>query len=211
MLNLVIPFKSRTQMFDLVNQFEKEISKYFGSPYAVSTDCCTHAIELCLIIQNIKETKCPRNTYLSIPMTLEKLNIIWTWTDDHWEDYYYLKNTNIIDAAVLWKKDSYISNTLMCVSFQYKKHLSLGRGGMILLDNYESYKKLIKLSYDGRSRNSAWMSQNIDTIGYHYYMTPETAELGLRKLDSAKNTECKKWSYLDYPDLSNMSYFKNVK
>lgn len=34
-------------------------------------------------------------------------------------------------------KNSYIPNTYMCLSFQFQKHLSLGRGGMILLDNKE--------------------------------------------------------------------------
>jgi DegT/DnrJ/EryC1/StrS aminotransferase family len=31
-----------------VQLFEIEIAKFFGSPYAVATDCCTHAVELCL-------------------------------------------------------------------------------------------------------------------------------------------------------------------
>jgi len=34
--------------FDVVEQFEQEVAKFFGAPYAVATDSCTHAIELCL-------------------------------------------------------------------------------------------------------------------------------------------------------------------
>ena len=45
------------------------------------------------------------------------------WTEEKWQDYYYLAD-NIVDAAVLWKEGSYIPNTYMCVSFQFKKHLS---------------------------------------------------------------------------------------
>ena len=30
-----------------------------------------------------------------------------------------------------------------------------------------------------------WRKQNISRSGYHYYMTPETAELGLKKLPEA--------------------------
>ena len=70
---------------------------------------------------------------------------------------------------------------MMCLSFQFQKHLSLGRGGMILLDDEDSYKSLRKMVYDGREPNIPWRDQNIDTIGYHYYMTPETAELGIKK------------------------------
>jgi dTDP-4-amino-4,6-dideoxygalactose transaminase len=121
-----------------------------------------------------------------------------------------LGNTNIIDAAVYWKQSGYIQNTYMCLSFQYKKHLSLGRGGAILLQNKEDYDILKKMSYDGRSPNAPWMKQNIDTIGYHYYMTPEIAKLGLEKIPKAVKDNPKKWSYKDYPDLSLNNIFKSL-
>jgi len=56
--------------FDKVTEFENTIADYFGSPYAVAVDCCTHGIELCLRLQDIKETLCPKHTYVSVPMTL---------------------------------------------------------------------------------------------------------------------------------------------
>ena len=40
--------------------------------------------------------------------------------------------------------------------------------------------------YDGRQPNVPWRNQNVDTVGYHYYMTPETAQLGLDKLEEKK-------------------------
>jgi len=196
-------------MFDTIRQFEGSISEFFGSKYAVSTDCCTHAVELCLRLQNIKHTGCPKHTYLSIPMTFEKLGIEWSWNEEKWNDFYFLDNTNIVDAAVLWKEGSYISETMMCLSFQFKKHLGLGRGGMILLDDKDSYNKLIQMSYDGRSRDLAWANQDIDMLGYHYYMTPEIAEQGIKKFNDVKNLPAKEWSYKDYPDLSKMKYFNN--
>ena len=121
----------------------------------------------------------------------------------------YYGNKKIIDAAVLWRKDSYLPNTFMCISFQYQKHLSLGRGGVILLDNEDDYLTLKKMSYDGRLPNIPWRDQDIETVGYHYYMTPETAKLGLDKLESAINTEPKKWVVTDWPDLTQMKIFKN--
>ena len=33
--------------FELVHEFEKKIAKFYGSPFAVGVDSCTHAIELC--------------------------------------------------------------------------------------------------------------------------------------------------------------------
>ena len=74
----------------------------------------------------------------------------------------------------------------MCLSFQFQKHLSLGRGGMILLDDEKAAFDLKKLSYDGREPNQPWREQNIKSMGYHYYMTPETAAEGLKKLPQAK-------------------------
>jgi hypothetical protein len=132
------------------------------------------------------------------------------WKDEDWEDYYTLNNGDkrIIDAAVLWRKDSYISNTFMCISFQYQKHLSLGRGGIILLDNEDDYFTLKKMSYDGRLPDTPWRDQNINTIGFHYYMTPETAQLGLEKLQLAIDTPPRKWSVIDWPDLTQMDIFK---
>jgi dTDP-4-amino-4,6-dideoxygalactose transaminase len=95
----------------------------------------------------------------------------------------------------------------MCLSFQFKKHLSLGRGGAILCDNLQTYTELKKLSYDGRSPDQPWAEQNIDTVGYHYYMTPETARLGMAKLYDAIKTQPRKWSYVDYPFLPSMKVF----
>ena len=31
--------------FDVLFEFEQALAEYTGSPYAVVTDCCTHAIE----------------------------------------------------------------------------------------------------------------------------------------------------------------------
>ena len=196
--------------FNVVSEFEEKIASFFGSPYAIAVDSCTHGIELCL--RYTKETKIniPNRTYLSVPFLAEKMNLEREWRDEEWEDYYTLNygDKRIIDAAVLWRKDSYIPNTFMCISFQYQKHLSLGRGGIILLDDENDYINLKKMSYDGRLPNIPWRNQDIDTIGFHYYMTPETAKLGLDKIDKAIETTPKKWVVTDWPDLTEMKIFK---
>jgi dTDP-4-amino-4,6-dideoxygalactose transaminase len=192
-----------------VEKFEKLIATYYGAPYAVATDCCTHAIELCLRLSKPNRTiNCPTRTYISVPMTFEKLGLEWQFDDYDWEDYYYIGCTDIIDAAVYWKRGGYVRGTKMCLSFQHKKHLSLGRGGMILLDNHQEYVKLKKMSYDGREAEQPWAEQDIDTIGYHYYMTPETAQTGIYRFTSAEVTEPRKWTSLDYPDLTTKKVFQ---
>tara|TARA_Y100001973_G_C5201086_1_gene337736 strand:+ start:1354 stop:1953 length:600 start_codon:yes stop_codon:yes gene_type:complete len=197
--------------FDVVNKFEKEIAQYFGSPYAVAVDCCTHGIELCLRYLNVKSITVPVHTYISIPLLATKLGIELNWKEENWVDYYYLGDTNVIDAAPMWKKNSYVPKTFMCLSFQFRKHLSLGRGGMILLDDEEAQYELKKMSYDGRRRDMPWREQNINSVGYHYYMTPEVAQNGLEKLPAAIKAEPKQWTISDWPNLKNMEVFKNEK
>jgi dTDP-4-amino-4,6-dideoxygalactose transaminase len=192
--------------FETVEKFENEIAKFFGAPYAVAVDSCTHGLELCLRLHNVKEMTTPDRTYLSVPMLANKLGIQHTFIKDYWTEYYTIA-PNIYDAAVLWRPNSYVPNAYMCVSFQYQKHLSLGRGGIILLDNKEDAIKLKKMSYDGRLPNIPWRDQDIDTLGYHYYMTPETAQMGLDKLPEAIKTKPRKWKYEDWPNLTRMTVF----
>lgn len=196
--------------FSAIDEFENLISDFFNAPYAVATDCCTHAIELCLRYENYTELTIPTRTYVSIPMTAMKLGLNWSWNDDEWQEYYYLGNTNIIDAAFLWRENSYIPQTYMCISFQFRKHLSLGRGGIILLDNYDSYRVLKKMVYDGRTSDKPWFEQDIDIMGYHYYMTPEIASMGIEKFkEVAYIKPKKKYGFNDYPYLPDMRVFKN--
>lgn len=193
--------------FNVVTEFENKVAEFFGAPYGITVDSCTHGVELSLRLTEANYISVPKHTYLSIPFLSEKLWIERIWVDENWVNYYYLTD-RVIDAAVLWKKNSYTPNTFMCISFQYQKHLSLGRGGIILCDNEEEAVQLKKMSYDGRLPNIPWRDQNIDTIGYHYYMTIESAQLGLDKLDDAINREPRQWKIEDWPDLTKMTYFK---
>lgn len=193
--------------FNVVTEFEKQVAEYFGAPYAVAVDSCTHGVELCLRYTQVDHINVPKNTYLSIPFLANKLWIDLFWTDENWVDYYYLTD-RVIDAAVLWKPNSYIQGTFMSLSFQYQKHLSLGRGGIILLDNEYDALQLKMMSYDGRLPGIPWRDQNINMVGYHYYMTPETAQLGLDKLPTAIETTPKQWTINDWPDLTQMNIFK---
>ena len=195
--------------FSIIAEFECNIADFFGAPYAIAFDSCTHSIEVCLRYTNTSKINVPKRTYISIPFLANKIGIELKWRDENWQDYYYLTD-NIIDAAVLWKPNSYIPGNFMGISFQYQKHLSLGRGGIILTDNKEAAVQLKKMSYDGRLPNIPWRDQNIDTIGYHYYMTPETAQLGLDKLSQAIQTPPRQWVVSDWPDLTQMNIFKNT-
>ena len=194
--------------FNIVKEFEEKIADFYGAPYGVSVDACTHGIEICLRYDGANEIVVPKRTYLSVPMLANKMNLELKWKDEDWRDYYEIGNTGVYDAAVLWKENSYIPKSFMCISFQFQKHLSLGRGGIILTDDKEARDELKKMSYDGRTPDKPWREQNVTTMGYHYYMTPETAQKGLDKFEEAKKTKPRKWLLEDWPDLTKMNVFK---
>lgn len=196
--------------FGAVTEFENKVAEFFGAPYAVAVDSCTHGVELSLRYLRSTEVTVPKRTYLSIPFLAHKLGLELKWRDEDWKDYYFVAH-RVIDAAVLWRRNSYIPGMFMSLSFQYQKHLSLGRGGMILTDDKDAAIQLKKMSYDGRVPNTPWRDQNISTYGYHYYMTPETAQLGINKLSAAIETTPRQWTVEDWPDLTTMSIFKNTK
>jgi dTDP-4-amino-4,6-dideoxygalactose transaminase len=194
---------------DPVTEFETKIAQFFGAPYAVGIDCATHGLEICLIHTKANWIDCPKRTYLSVPFLATKLGIELRWFDIAWQDYYFLTN-RVVDASVLWREKSYIPGTFMVISFQFQKHLSIGRAAMILCDNKEDAEALKRLSYDGRLPNIPWREQNIQHYGLHYYLQPELAQKGLDKLDAAIATPPRQWVYEDWNDLTTMDIFKST-
>ena len=93
--------------FESVNKFEIAIENFFGAPFAVAVDSCTHGIELSLRYLNEESINVPCRTYLSIPFLSKKLGIQLNWDRKPWKDFYYLTD-KVIDAAVLWKRNSYV-------------------------------------------------------------------------------------------------------
>ena len=61
--------------FEVVKKFEGEIANFFGSPYAVAVDCCTHGVELCIRYKKVKTLQIPKHTYISIPFLANKLKL----------------------------------------------------------------------------------------------------------------------------------------
>jgi dTDP-4-amino-4,6-dideoxygalactose transaminase len=196
--------------FNTLTEFETNIAQFFNAPYALAVDCCTHGLEMCIKLCNDEQIICPKQTYISVPFMLEKIMSNYTFLNVEWEGYYYL-TSRIIDAATLWRENSYIPGTMMCLSFHIKKHINIGRGGMILLDDFSIYKKLQKMRYDGRSIYDGILYNNDDIteIGYHYYMTPETAAEGIKIFKQKKDIISKNITYKDYADITQFSYFKN--
>ena len=115
--------------FDKIFHFEQELAKFTGAPYAIMTDCCTHAIELCLRYNKIKECTFTPYTYISVPMTMHKLGIKYSYFPDslphrqQWTGEYKFEGTRIWDSARRLEENMYRSGMMQCLSFGHDKPL----------------------------------------------------------------------------------------
>ena len=187
--------------FEEILQFERLLAKKTGAPHAVMTDCCTHAIELCLRYRKVKRVQFTAYTYLSIPMTMHKLGIEYELVPEKWTGEYRFYGTDIWDSARRLENDMYRPGMMQCVSFGHNKPLQIGHGGAILLDDKEAYAVLLQQRYDGRDLAIApWQSQRSFMVGYHYRPTIEDARIGLEKLPLVNEPP----KYHEYPDLRDI-------
>lgn len=187
--------------FDAIIEFEQAIADYTGAPYCVTTDCCTHAIEIAFRLNPVRYVEFPAYTYLSVPMTMHKLGIDYQLQDIKWKDYYCFKNSNVWDCARYFKENMYAAGSIQCVSFGMTKPLQIGLGGCLLTDNKDVYESASRMRYDGRDifNYSPWAKQKEFTVGYHYYLRPEECVVGLNLLNE-KNFIQQLDKNFDYPD-----------
>ena len=47
-MSYTIPLNDQVERDSTVYQFEQTIANFYGAPYAIAVDSCTHAIELCM-------------------------------------------------------------------------------------------------------------------------------------------------------------------
>jgi len=184
--------------FDAIRDFESSLARYCGAPYAIMTDCCTHAIELCLRHERPGNLAFTAYTYLSIPMLMHKLGIEYRLIPEEWTGEYRLHGSRIWDSARRLERDMYRSDSMQCLSFGQGKPLQIGRGGAILLDDADTYRTLLEQRYDGRNLEiTPWQDQKVFRVGYHYKPTIEEAVKGLELLPFIDT----KPKYHPYPDL----------
>jgi dTDP-4-amino-4,6-dideoxygalactose transaminase len=172
------------------------------------TDCCTHAIELCLRHDQPQSVMFTPYTYLSIPMLMHKLGIEYSYLDHAWQRWtteYQFHNTRIWDSARHLERNMYRPGQMQCLSFGHGKPLSAGRGGAILLDDRDAYQTMIQQRYDGRDLAIApWPAQQTFRVGYHYKPTIEEAVQALAVLQGFEQTP-PKMPLVVYPDCREIT------
>jgi dTDP-4-amino-4,6-dideoxygalactose transaminase len=196
-------------MFEKILEFETALAQFTGASRAVMTDCCTHAIELCLRYDQVQTCKFTPYTYVSVPMTMHKLGIKYQYLDHEWQRWvgeYPFVETRIWDSARRLEANMYRAGQMQCVSFGHDKPLPIGRGGAILLDNETAYQALLRMRYDGRDLTvSPWVKQQEFQVGYHYRPTIEEAQRGMELLSQYQSQPPREVVYPDCRQISIVS------
>jgi len=198
----------------VVDLFEKKMASYAGSKYAVSVDNCTNALFLCLkYMKAAGDITIPSRTWVSVPCTILNAGCQVKFENQEWSGAYQLKPFPIYDGAVRMKKGMYQKDTFHCLSFHIRKHIPIGKGGMILTDDKEAYDWFRTVRYSGRSMSSdgvnyvLYKEDDIKSIGWNMYMTPEQASRGLELMEKIKECNPDQESSGSCKDLSQYDFY----
>ncbi len=204
-------------IYKVTEEFEDELCKYTGAKYAVTVDNMSNALFLALMYENVKgkEITIPNRTYPSVPCEIIHAGAKVKFDKVKGKTItgaYQLKPINVFDSALRFTADMYIPKTHMCVSFTGPyKHFKLSKGGAILTDNHKAYLWFKRARYSGR-RECSYHDDNLDMIGWNFYMMPEIAARGLLLMpqfydrltgEPIQNPD----SELPYPDLSKFKIY----
>lgn len=211
-------------IYKVTEEFEEKLANYTGAKYAITVDNMSNGLFLALyyenhISKNIKTDtiSIPNRTYPSVPCEIihAGLKVKWEILESEFlTGSYNLKGSKVWDSALSFTADMYKPKTHMCVSFTGPyKHFKLSKGGAILTDDAKAYRWFKRARYSGR-RECSYYDDNLDMIGWNFYMMPELAARGLLLMGQFYDREGGKKHNEDltlpYPDLSKFEiYTKN--
>lgn len=208
--------KAMINPYQVTILFEEAIASYCGSKYAVATESCTSSLFLCLMYRkhiegDIGRVVIPSRTYPGVACSVLHAGGRLDFDDKPWEGEYELGNTLIWDAALRFKRGMFRGKPLgamQCLSFHIKKNLPIGRGSVILTDEFEAVKWLRKARFDGR--NPVPLQDDVlDMLGWNMYLQPDQAARGLQLLQALGDRELPdlEVSKQGYPDLSQFKIY----
>jgi dTDP-4-amino-4,6-dideoxygalactose transaminase len=209
-------------VYKITDDFEKELGRYTGAPYVITLDNMSNALFLSLYYEkNITKTitgdtiTIPNRTYPSVPCEIihSGLKVDFDLVNGRTiKGAYQLKGSNVWDSALRFTADMYIPKSHMCVSFTGPyKHFKLSKGGAILTDNHDAYLWFKRVRYSGR-RECSYHDDNLDMLGWNFYMMPELATRGMLLMNQFYNIDGTKKRNEDlelpYPDLSKFEIYR---
>ena len=210
-------------IYKITEDFEKALADYTGAKYVVTLDNMSNALFLALyyeknITKSIKTDTIiiPNRTYPSVPCEIIHAGLKIQWKPVNEETLtgaYQLEGSNVWDAALSFTADMFVPGSHMCVSFTGPyKHFKLSKGGAILTDNHDAYLWFKRARYSGR-RECSYHDDNLDMLGWNFYMMPELAARGSLLMGQFYNLDGTKKHNQDlelpYPDLRKFDVYKS--
>ena len=208
-------------VYRITEEFEEALSDYTGAPYVVTIDNACNALFLCLYYEkNIAKTltadtiKIPARTYPGVPPEIIRNGLkidFYPPTKKTLKGVYQLEGSNVWDSALCFTYNMYKPGTFMCISMTGGlKNFKMGsKAGAILCDNAEAAAWFKRARFSGR-REIPYMEDNLDMLGWNFYLNPELAVRGLI-LMSGFYKDGKPISIPDkelpYPDLSQFEIY----
>lgn len=208
-------------IYKVTEEFEERLADYTGSRFAVTVDNMSNGLFLSLYYEHIVKNRTedvitiPNRTYPSVPCEIIHAGLKVKFRKVKGKTIkgaYQLDGSNVWDSALTFTADMYKPNTHMCVSFTGPyKHFKLSKGGAILTDDYDAYNWFKRARYSGR-RAVSYHEDNLDMLGWNFYMMPELAARGLLLMGQfyEVGTGKKKVNEdleLSYPDLSKFEIY----
>jgi dTDP-4-amino-4,6-dideoxygalactose transaminase len=203
-------------VYKITEDFEKALGYYTGAPYVVTVDNQSNALFLALMYEKVcgQEITIPSRTYPSVPCEIIHAGAKVKFRQVEGKTIkgaYQLEPTNVWDSALSFTSDMYKKGTHMCISFTGPyKHFKLSKGGAILTDSLEAYHWFKRARYSGR-RECSYHDDNLDMLGWNFYMMPELAARGMLLMGQFYNMDGTKKQQEDlelpYPDLSKFEIY----
>jgi len=199
----------------ITREFEKAVAEYTGAKYCVALDNCSNALFLALKYVGVegKVVTIPKHTYPAVPCEVIHAGgkVAFYNNEPFLTGSYPLGDTDVWDAALEFTSNMYLPGTHMCLSFTGPyKHLKLGKGGAIITDNEDAYKWFKRSRFSGRNECS-YHTDNLDMLGWNFYMMPEIAARGLLLMLQFYNMDGTPKKNADlslpYPDLSQFEVY----
>jgi dTDP-4-amino-4,6-dideoxygalactose transaminase len=208
-------------VYDITNEFERRLADYTGAPYVITLDNQSNGLFLALYYENyVKKSiktdtiTIPNRTYPSVPCEIIHAGLKVKFRQVEGKTIkgaYNLEGSNVWDSALSFTSEMYKPNSHMCISFTGPyKHFKLSKGGAILTDNYDANLWFRRARYSGR-RECSYHDDNLDMLGWNFYMMPELAARGVLLMGQFYNGEGKPKHNddleLPYPDLSKFPIY----
>ena len=208
-------------IYKVTEEFEEKLASYTGARFAVTLDNMSNGLFLSLYYEHMVMNRTadtitiPNRTYPSVPCEIIHAGLkvdFWKVKGKTIKGAYQMEGSNVWDSALTFTADMYKPNTHMCVSFTGPyKHFKLSKGGAILTDDYDAYNWFKRARYSGR-RAVSYHEDNLDMLGWNFYMMPELAARGLLLMGQFYEIGGKKKQNEDlelpYPDLSKFKIYK---